>query len=296
MQKTLTTADVPPRFLKAAYLVGHVPLMALQSDPRVSYALYIPPDHYSTAERKLPLLTSVHGTRRGLSSLYTDLAAFADSAPCAILAPVFPAGLEGANDLDSYKVLKSSTLRSDLALLAMLGEVTHRWPGLRTDKVFMMGYSGGGQFAQRFAFLHPGRLAAASIGAPGSVTLLDAHQSWPRGIADVESIFARRVDAELIKQVPIQLVIGSEDTKVHGGEAFGKWLKQVKRALAIDNESSSSSMPATTSNGRVQILRELQENLQENDIECRFDVIPHVAHSAKGAQACMLQFIHLRMQ
>ncbi|KAJ9196219.1 hypothetical protein DTO021D3_6678 [Paecilomyces variotii] len=139
MEKPLSTADIPKHFLKTAFLVGHVPVKALASDPRVSYGMYIPPRHYDTDSSRLPLLVSVHGTGRNLSGLYgQELVSFADSTPCAILAPLFPAGLDGPNDIDSYKKLRSSTLRSDLALLSMLDEVAHRWPGIRTDKVFLM--------------------------------------------------------------------------------------------------------------------------------------------------------------
>jgi hypothetical protein len=35
----LTTASVPHQFLASAYLVGHIPQTALQSDKRVSYTL-----------------------------------------------------------------------------------------------------------------------------------------------------------------------------------------------------------------------------------------------------------------
>lgn len=127
MDKPLTTANVPPQFLKSAYLVGHIPQTVLQSDKRLSYSLYIPPQHYhAKGEIKLPLLVSIHGTRRDLSPLHTDLEAFANTNACAVLAPLFPAGLEGPNDVDSYKTLKSQTLRSDLALLDILDAVAER--------------------------------------------------------------------------------------------------------------------------------------------------------------------------
>ncbi|KAJ5121973.1 hypothetical protein N7526_008910 [Penicillium atrosanguineum] len=145
MQKSLSAADVPPHFLNAAFLVGHTPLKALESDPRVSYALYIPPGHYNTdtVPKKLSLLVWIHGTLRKLTAFYAeDMVSFANSTPCAILAPLFPSGLDGPDDLNSYKILRSKSLSSDLALLSILEEIAARWPGIRTDKVFMMGFSG----------------------------------------------------------------------------------------------------------------------------------------------------------
>jgi poly(3-hydroxybutyrate) depolymerase len=107
----------------------------------------------------------VHGTARTWTAIYEEeLISFADRTPCAILAPLFPASLNGPNDLDSYKKLHSPSLRSNLALLSVLDEIAPRWPEIRTDKIFMVGFSGGGQFPHRFLYLYPERLAAVGVG------------------------------------------------------------------------------------------------------------------------------------
>ncbi|KAI0837278.1 alpha/beta-hydrolase [Hypoxylon sp. FL0890] len=233
MDNALTTANVPAKFLEDVYFVNHVPLMALQVDPRISYALYIPESQYNPdpssnpTPGKLPLLVYIHGTGRSIVAIYNELVPFADSAPCAILAPLFPAGMDGPNDIDSYKELRSNTLRSDLGLLSVLDEVAYRWPGLETNKVFMMGFSGGGQFAQRFLYLYPERLAAISVGSPGRPTFLDDTQDWPSGVKDVETVFNRTVRTDLIGQLPIQLVVGGNDTEIHGDQDFWEWERDV---------------------------------------------------------------------
>ena len=126
-QTPLSTASTPPEFLKATFMVGHIPFKALAADPRVSYKLYIPPEHYNPNPKNpahtlplLPLVVGIHGTGRNAGELVREFAPFAHSNHCAVLAPFFPAGLDGPNDLDSYKVLSSKTLRSDLALLSIL--------------------------------------------------------------------------------------------------------------------------------------------------------------------------------
>ncbi|KAJ5949922.1 hypothetical protein N7454_001506 [Penicillium verhagenii] len=291
MNKTLSTEDVPPQFLKAAYLVGHVPLKALSSDPRISYTLYIPPSHYQTGPnaKKLPLLVWIHGTRRKLDALDGgDLVAFAESTPCAILAPLFPAGLDGPNDLDSYKSMRSKTLRSDLALLSMLDEIAPRWPGLRTDKFFMLGFSGGGQFAHRFLYLHPERLLGISVGAPGRATFLDPTLNWPNGIADVDSQFGRAVDLQLIRQVDIHLAVGSEDNEIHGGDEFWNWLQKVK---GKEGKSSEGVNLATMSQGRLQTLQGLQAVWENDSIESQLDIVEGAAHEAVKVRPCQLHFL-----
>ncbi|KAK9234058.1 Alpha/Beta hydrolase protein [Lipomyces kononenkoae] len=308
--RPLTTPEVPQQFLEAVYLVGHIPQRALATDPRVSYALYVPPQHYNPDPNgsssgnnhlaRLPLLVYLHSTRRNISPIHNELVPFAQSTPCAILAPLFPSNIDGPNDLDSYKVLRSSTLRSDLALLSILGEIAQCWPGIETNKVFLMGFSGGGQFAHRFLYLYPERLAAVSVGAPGHVTMLDDSQSWPRGVADAESLFNRTIQKDLIKQPRIQLVVGSEDVNVHGGKEFAEWLKKLKarrnhheRDRAGDKDKDE--LPSME-HGRLDTLRRLHTLWKQDGIEAQLDVVEGVAHVAGGVRKRVLAFLQPLMQ
>lgn len=296
MQKSLSTADVPPQFLRAAFLVGHTPLKAVESDPRVSYALYIPQQHYDTdpVPKKLPLLVWVHGTVRKLAALHgEDFVSFANSTPCAILAPLFPSGLDGPMDLDSYKMLRSKSLASDLALLSILDEVAARWPGIRTDKVFMMGFSGGGQFVQRFLYIYPERLLAVSVGAPGRTTMLNPVQPWPVGVANVESMFSRPIRKETIQQVPIQLIVGSADEHVHGSEEFWDWLEQVKGK--IDKGQQKSELQVMKQ-GRLQTLQDLHRSWENDNIASQLHVIEGISHEADKIRPHMLQFLESLVQ
>ncbi|KAI1097573.1 alpha/beta-hydrolase [Jackrogersella minutella] len=267
--------NVPSEFLKDVYFVEQVPLMALQVDPRISYALYIPKSHYTpnpngsgSTGGKLPLLVYVHGTGRNISAIYSDLVPFTNSTPCAVLAPVFPAGMDGPNDLDSYKQLRSSMLCSDLGLLAVLDRVACRWPGLATEKAFMMGFSGGGQ-PHRFLYLYPERLAAISVGAPGRPTLLDEEQDWPLGVADAQAVFGKTVRTDLIAEVPIQLVIGSEDTRDVLGAGGLPPMKET----------------------RVESIQQLRGSLAQAGIETQFDIVDGVAHDETGARNTVLGFL-----
>lgn len=291
MERALSTADVPRQFLKDVFLVGHVPLKSLASDPRVSYALYIPSTHYDTNPNptQLPLLIWVHGTERRWTAIYeAELTSFADRTPCAILAPLFPAGLDGPNDLDSYKKLRSHSLRSDQALLSILDELAPRWPEIRTDKVFMMGFSGGGQFAHRFLYLYPERLAAVSVGAPGRVTLLDFSQKWPVGVADTATVFGRPVTLNHIQQVAIQLVVGSEDNQIHGGKEFWTWLQRYK------NEAENQREPGaldTMNRGRTETLDYLHNTWKGYGIDSQLEIVQGISHEAGRAQKHMLRFL-----
>jgi predicted peptidase len=147
---------------------------------------------------------------------------FAHSEHAAILAPLFLAGIDSYTDLENYKLLGYKTMRSDLTLLQMLDEVAARWTGIATQRVFMIGFSGGGEFVQRFMYLHSERLLIISIRAPGRATALYGGKKWPDGIQNVDEVFGveTRVDIKMISRVPIQLVVSSADNLVHGGEEF----------------------------------------------------------------------------
>lgn len=307
MNKTLTTADVPPQFLAAAMLVGHIPQTALRSDPRLSYALYVPPTHYNPnpkANRRpeggslplLPLLVTIHGTKRDISPIHKALVPFAEATPCAVLAPLFPACLDHPLDLDSYKGLRSRTLRSDLALLGMLDEVGHRWPGIDTSRVYLMGFSGGGQFAHRFLYLYPERLVAVSVGAPGSTTLLDPAQKWPAGIADVEDLFGRSVDKELIRRVAIHLVVGGADVDIHGSEEFWEWLIQSGLIPGRTQKDVRDGGKAAAVRNRLGTIRQLQTRWKEDGIEAQLDIVPGAAHESAKVQGHVLQFMESLMR
>jgi len=317
--KPFSTADVPPQFLKSVYLVGNIPFRALATDPRVSYTLYIPQEHYnpdpslqSTALQtstldpryllpKLPLLVTIHGSSRSAETCRNLFTAFADSERVAILAPLFPAGLDGETDLDSYKLLRSKTLRSDKALLDILDDVKVRWPGIETEKVLLAGYSGGGQFVQRFFYLYPERLLAVSIGAPGRATHLDFTKRWPDGIKDVEEVFGPEVKVDLRKIMEVkhlQLVVGGDDTVIHGGKQFWAWMAGMKKART-NNRDSSDQIESSNSGesefsemtvNRLDALKAVKDDWDREGIVSRLDVVDGVRHSNVGVHEAVQEF------
>ena len=154
-----------------AAFVGGTPFFASQHDQRLFYALYVPKDHTPDAE-PLPLVVIQHGTGRS-AELYRDRwKEFAIEHRCVILTPLFPAGLMEPRELHSFKFLEYRGLRFDEELLHIVDEVAEGF-NTRRDRFYLHGFSGGGQFAHRFFYAHPDRLAGVSIGAPGRITQLD---------------------------------------------------------------------------------------------------------------------------
>lgn len=298
-------------------LIGLTPLKALHSDPRISYSLYIPPTHYNPDPKRvvpspessgegedpphpsyqrplLPLLISIHGTHRDAASCRRRLIHFADTERCAVLAPLFPAGLDDELDLDSYKLLRSPSLRSDVALLDIVREVAVRYPGIKTEEFFLVGFSGGGQFVHRFLYLYPERVLAASIGAPGRVTHLDRAAKWPLGVADVGEIFGEalsasggEVDLDAMRKInEVQMIVGGDDVSIPD-EEFYEWVKKVMGKTPKSTTGSMEPMRCT----RVETLRKLHEEWSSLGIKTMFTVVDGLKHDSNGLHPEVEKFL-----
>ena len=118
-------------------------------------------------------------------------------------------------------MLSCDGVRYDQILLSMIGDMEKRYPGVRTDKFYMFGHSGGGQFANRFLCVHPERLKAVSIGAPGRPTFLNPQEDYFWGVRDFKNYFDKDMDLEMIRRVPVQITVGEFDTKYIGDSPYG---------------------------------------------------------------------------
>jgi dienelactone hydrolase len=254
------TTGKPDTPTSAFYERGATPFFASQYDQRLHYCLYVPRGLEDTAA---PLVVVQHGTSRAAASYRDRLRGFADSHGAVVLAPLFPAGLVDPADLHNFKFIAYEGIRFDNALIAILDEVAERFP-VAVDRFYLHGFSGGGQFAHRFLYLHPDRLAAVSIGAPGRITQLDDTLPWWLGTQDVEARFGRRIDLDAVRRVPVQMVVGAEDVET--------W--------EINNPGESNWMDGTEKTGatRIERLRTLERNFVAHGIDVRFDVVPGVAH------------------
>ncbi|KAK5947300.1 hypothetical protein PMZ80_001450 [Knufia obscura] len=264
-------------------LTNRIYRTALQADPRISYEAYIPDAHYPPDDntQKLPLLVAIHGTGRDTEKYLNIWKDFADTNKCAVSTPLFLALLQGPLDFDGYHFLgrappwsgepaetwlnasvevetmaetsgdPATDLRYDLLLLKMLDEVSIRWPAIDTSKVFLTGFSGGGQFGHRFFYLHPERLAALSVGAPGSITAFNYEQNWPTGLKNIEDIFNQTVDVSELKKIPILGSVGSNDT--------GPGTPRLRSNVPGSNFGTEEETNETRVDGLVRLMKGWQE-------------------------------------
>jgi len=187
----------------SAFLIRRTAFLAHRADPRFSYCLYAP-------DEIRQICVYVHGTYRDAAFYRDHLSDFAIRHRVLLVCPLFPAGLIDPDDVDNYKQLLYRGIRFDLILLNMLEEIRARYD-VAGDCFMLGGFSGGAQFAHRFAYLHPGHVQALSLAAPGRVTLLDDSLDWWSGIRDIKQRFGQVIDPRALRDMPIQLLIGEND-------------------------------------------------------------------------------------
>ena len=156
----------------------------------------------------MPPLVIVHGIHRGAEAIARVLADRAGATGRVIIAPRF--------DAETWPLYQQVVRkgRADLALLSLLSDLrlTGMWRG---DRIELAGYSGGAQFAHRFAMLHPQIVARLSLVASGWYTFPDAAR-FPYGTADSDRApgwgprMALGLDAYL--RLPIEVLVGRLDT------------------------------------------------------------------------------------
>lgn len=210
MTRILTAAIAPderPADPQRFYEVGATAVFASAADQRFSFTLYVP---RSAVSGRAEVAVLVHDTMRTVETYRAAFAEWSERTGIALLLPLFPAGIGAPFDLHGYKYLDAHGVRYDSVLLAMLDEAGEHF-ALDVDRVLLFGFSGGGQFVHRFALLHPERVRAVSVGAPGGVTLPGDPRGWWVGTADVAERFGRAVEPSALRGLRVQALVGDAD-------------------------------------------------------------------------------------
>lgn len=255
--------DSPEARRRKMYYRGSTPIFSCRADPRFSFCLHVPPD-FDNDPAGYTLVVVTHGSGRTMETYRDRFAPFAQYKNCVILAPLFPVGPLGDGNAHGFKVLIEGAIRYDNVLLSMVDEAGAML-STKFNKFMLFGFSGGGHFVHRFFYLHPERLHAVSIGAPGAVTLLDESRDWWVGTRNVKALFGRAIDYEALRKVAVQLVVGAADLET--------WEINYPR-------DSVQYMDGINDTGATRIERNtaLRQNLEKHGITCRQDIVPNVAH------------------
>jgi pimeloyl-ACP methyl ester carboxylesterase len=157
--------------------------------------------------RSTPVVVSVHGVSRNSAEHLEQMrAALRDDV--AIVAPHFDAGA-----FPHYQRLGLgfAERRADLWLDASLAALAVE-TDLETTRFHLFGFSGGAQFAHRYALLNPGRVRAMQLAAAGYYTYLDENVPWPRGLSRAPLGGQMSLNRNFFLRIPIDIYVGDEDT------------------------------------------------------------------------------------
>jgi len=173
-------------------------------DPTKRYFLVVP----SGGGAGAPVFVSVHGLSRNAREHASLFAPYCERLGAVLVAPLFTA--EHARD---YQRLgrEGHGARADIALENILEEVSLS-TGASTAPFHLFGFSGGAQFAHRFAMAFPRRVASVVIASAGWYTFPDRAKRYPYGIRAIRDLPDVRFDPEEFLQVPITVLVGEQDT------------------------------------------------------------------------------------
>jgi len=218
------------------------------------YLLALPPGVHADT----PLIVSVHGVTRQPLEHALAFAPLAHARGAALMVPFF-----NRRQHRRYQQLAHPRTgrRSDLALIEMVDAMRARH-GLRDTRLHLFGFSGGGQFAHRFALAHPQRVAALGIGAAGWYTMPDLAAPYPAGLRGAEFVFGRTLDLRAFLRLPLRVWVGARDdsadhhlrideqiSAAQGGsrvERARRWVQAVHDAAAsrsIDGDIACELLP-----------------------------------------------------
>jgi hypothetical protein len=174
-------------------------------------------------------------------------------------------------DAGMFVIEEEEYRRLDLQLIAMIEDARARLSTMGIEvggKVFMDGFSGSGEFVNRFTLLHPELVRAAAMG--GAVLMVPVaawmgeELPYPVGVADMEELAGQAFDLACFKRVPLYLYLGDEDTTDAVAYVFNPADKEQINRLFGDT-------PA----GRFSAFEEVYTSVGSDS---RFVVYPGVAH------------------
>ncbi len=235
-----------------------VVLRSASADPRLRYYVYWP----SSAGPESPVLVAVHGVSRNAREHVRLLAERARRHGVLVMAPIFHRDI-----FPHYQRLgrKGVGLRSDQSLNRMLDDLG-RFTGRRIGGINLFGYSGGGQFAHRYALAYPQRVVAMVITSPGWYTWPDPLRRFPHGLAPSVHLPDLRFDFERLLQIPICVLVGGRDTERDA---------QLRKGRRLDREQGRNRLER----GR-RWIRHLKREARERGLTTRFRFreLPNSSH------------------
>ncbi len=238
---------------------GRIQRCHLSSDPNLHYYLYLPTRMASHPQ----WMVTVHGISRNAREHIFYLAPHVERLGWILLAPLFD-----RERFPDYQRLgrEGKGERADHKLDQILVETATRFDQ-DTSRFHLFGYSGGGQFAHRYAMAHPGRILSLAVGAAGWYTFPDPEIAYPRGIRSPRKLPDVDFQLECFLRISTLVLVGERDQRRDA---------ELNTSPRIERQQGSSRLER----GRNWILA-LEKAAREYNLPPRytFDILPGAGHS-----------------
>ena len=209
-------------------------------------------------------LVAVHGIRRRAQDQAALLAARAAELGRTIVAPLF----DETNWPKYQQTVRRG--RADLALLSLMDDLKAEgfWSG---DQFELSGFSGGAQFAHRFAMLHPDRVRRLTVCSPGWLTFPD-DAPFPYGLGnkpnrstDWGAEARSRLDKFL--SIPMTVAVGAKDCEPDAN---------TRRGESIDRQQGNNRLERAT---RWTFAMRAEAHRRHVHAQIDLKILPRCGHS-----------------
>lgn len=206
----------------------------------------------------------------------------ADRLGVAVLMPVFPRSATDwkiythALDRDALLTGKKEFVRLDLQLVRMIDDARTRLKKEKLNferRVLMTGFSASAMFVNRFAFLHPKRVKAAAVGAPGGWAMAPVASfggkllPYPIGTGDFETAAGGKFDLKSLRRVALLMFLGEADD--NDSVVFRDGYEKTDEDLIC----------ALFGKTPVERWRVSEKLYRDNGLNAEFKLYPHVKHT-----------------
>jgi len=254
---------------------GTVPFRALKQDTRFSCCIHVPKSFVSGPTGHT-LLLALHGSDRNALELCRMFQDLSETHRYVVLCPLFPGGVDEPENMDGYKFLFEGDLNYVNVIDAMIGEVEARLKFV-FEHICLFGISGGAQCAHRYAIVRPRRIVAASIAAPGTISIPGLRASWWRGTHDLRERFGNAFSLEQFARIRFQLLVGAADT-------------DETEILPARNSAYQRGVTDYAGRNRIERLQTLHRELKALNVSSKIELVPDVAHQLEPMFGHVLSF------
>lgn len=248
---------IPPNEL-ASHDIDTETLPNRQWESGLRYLEYMP----RQVNTDLEPLVFVHGYSRRVYEQLKPLEALADATGRPLLAPFF-----SKTQHRRYQRLGkgSDGLRADRYFNACLEDAASRYR-LRSDRFVLIGYSGGAQFAHRYAMIYPQRTSRLIAISSGWYTFPDREITYPYGLATARKLRRVSMNPEAFLQVPMTVLVGARDFET----------RNLRSNPELDRQQGTSRVERAR---RWVLAMRMAARLYRVDADISYQEVPGIGHS-----------------